>query len=265
MQSSCFYPEGGFQNRTTESEKNSRCPLRLVAALKGRAPITAGGTEKLPGVPGVVSERKRTGGEGRAEVRGTRAARAGSEGEVVKTGDDRLAETAAGRSRLVNSDEETERGSPRDLDGECVVSTVRLAGRRVEIPDAKETRARRRAETEMSGVAEAREVVGEAPSGAPTGGAFLDVEAAARTGADGAAEVTNPATSAASAENEGLVSPVPPAAGASGGPEGLLPGGGMFDRPHHRAAFCLEESLPTQSTAVDVQLQSWACVSVCGP
>ena len=158
-------PEGGFQNRTTESEKNSPSPLRRVAALKGRAPIKAGGTEKLSGVPGVVSERKRTGGEGRAEVRGTRAARAGSEGEVVKTGDDRLAETAAGRSRLVNSDEETERGSPRDLDGECVVSTVRLAGRiRVEIPDAKETRARPRAETETSGAAEAREVVGEAPS-----------------------------------------------------------------------------------------------------
>ena len=72
------------------------------------------------------------------------------------------------------------------------------------------------------------------------------MEAAARAGADGAAKVTNPAASAASAENEGLVSPVPPAAGASGGPEGPLPGGGMFDRPHHRAAFCLEESLPTQ-------------------
>lgn len=74
----------------------------------------------------------------------------------------------------------------------------------------------------------------------------MDVEAAARAGADGAAKVTNPAASAASAENEGLVSPVPPAAGASGGPEGPLPGGGMFDRPHHRAALCLEESLPTQ-------------------
>ena len=75
----------------------------------------------------------------------------------------------------------------------------------------------------------------------------MDVEAAARAGADGAAKVTNPAASVAPAENEGLVSPVPPAAGASGqGPEGRLPGGGMFDRPHHRAVLCLGESLPTQ-------------------
>ena len=89
-------------------------------------------------------------------------------------------------------------------------------------------------------------MVGEAPIRAPQG-TTVDVEAKERAAVDDVVWVTNPASWAAGAGNEGLVSPTPPAAEASReGPKGPVPGGGTPDRPHHRTPFCFEESLPTQ-------------------
>ena len=100
--------------------------------------------------------------------------------------------------------------------------------------------------TEGSGAVGGRAMVGEASTRAPEGAA-TDVEATARAAVDDVAWMANPAAWAAGAGNEGLVSPTPSATGASGErPKGPVPGGGAPNRLHHRAAFCIEESLPKQ-------------------
>ena len=109
--------------------------------------------------------------------------------------------------------------------------------------DAEEPRGRPPTEVENSEAVGGREGGGEATCEVPTG-TPTDVEATALATVDDGARVTNPAPLLPVAGDEGLISPRPPAVGASdGGPEGPLPDSAALVRPHHKAGFGDRESL----------------------